>query len=192
MIPPKLKRGDPTGKIFDLWNMLIDHLNGDRLVPGCGIRLTRMPSGVVISAKNAVVSSGGDTAYTGYLCATYVAKEKKLGVICGFDPKAEIAGYCWVNGKIFSVTKNVKIPAKEGVLMLKAELGKNVTLEVLPGIPDKDSVKNTDYHPLAIVKKIVSGEKETFTVFQISRWEFPQLWIFGECGENEDEVEAEE
>lgn len=193
MLPKKLSQGDQfKPAIIQAINNILDHLTSHRLYQGNGITLRRYAAGTVISACEGSGSKELSAAYTGYLCATYIAKEKKLGVICGFDPKADIAGYCWVNGKVFSILKSTKIPAKEGVLMLKAELGKSVTLEVLPGIPDKDSVKNTDYHPIAIIKKIVSGDKETYTVFQISRWEIPQLWIFGPCGENENEAEAEQ
>lgn len=50
MIPPRLRRGDPIGKLVDYWNMLIDHLNEIRLVPGNGISVSRMPAGTIIKA----------------------------------------------------------------------------------------------------------------------------------------------
>lgn len=46
--------------ILDRWNQLVDYLHAARLVPGPGVRISRMPAGTVISA--AAVSRGGSVA----------------------------------------------------------------------------------------------------------------------------------
>lgn len=72
MIPPRIRRGDPIGKLVDYWNMLIDHLNESRLVPGRGVSISRMPAGTVIHTLNHAKAAGlgqapvQKTEYNGY------------------------------------------------------------------------------------------------------------------------------
>lgn len=58
MLPQKLRKGDKMASIFDRWNQLIDYLHEIRMVSGAGIRLSKMPSGTVISAM-ATATGGG-------------------------------------------------------------------------------------------------------------------------------------
>lgn len=44
--------------IFDRWNQLIEYLHETRLVPGAGIRISKMPAGSVISAMATSSGSG--------------------------------------------------------------------------------------------------------------------------------------
>lgn len=62
MIPQKLKRGDRFALIFDRWNKLVDYLHEIRLVPGRGINIARLPSGIVISSSTAPSGRGGSVA----------------------------------------------------------------------------------------------------------------------------------
>lgn len=70
MIPPRIQRGDPIGKLVGYWNVLIDHLHEIRLVPGRNVSISRMPAGTVINVLNnmkSVVSGQAATAeYNGY------------------------------------------------------------------------------------------------------------------------------
>lgn len=80
MIPPRIQRGDPIGKLVDYWNILIDHLNEIRLVSGKGISISKMPSGTVINALNYIKTAvaGPITAvgYNGYFTCKVLPQNK--------------------------------------------------------------------------------------------------------------------
>ena len=82
MIPPRLRRGDPIGKLVDHWNMLIDHLNEIRIVAGSGISVTKMPAGTVIKAGSYRGTSG--TSGSPGLFQVTIDKEKQLVIGKGF------------------------------------------------------------------------------------------------------------
>lgn len=47
--------------IFDRWNQLIDYLHETRLIPGTGVRISKMPAGSVISAMPTSSGIGSPT-----------------------------------------------------------------------------------------------------------------------------------
>ena len=59
-LPRKVKKGEPYGVMYDLWNNLIDYLSSSRLVAGSLISLQKYPSGTVISAARQVSQGGGE------------------------------------------------------------------------------------------------------------------------------------
>lgn len=65
MIPPRLRRGDPVGKLVDHWNMLIDHLNEIRLVAGYGISINKMAAGTIIKVLHNRGNSGQSSIISG-------------------------------------------------------------------------------------------------------------------------------
>lgn len=183
MLPQKLKNGDQFKPVtVRTINAIIQYLTKHRIFSGAGICLHQYANGTILSAVGS--SGGGGVAaetYNGYLRAVYDADKKQVGLVCGFDPESEIAGYCWVNGQKRDIKKSVKIQAKEGFLCIRGKIAEeNIALEILTEIPGK-TAEDKDYHPIALVKKI--PDTENYSLFQLSRWEFPQLWIFGECEE---------
>ena len=136
--------------------------------------------------KNALIVLTVNNSYAGYLKAIYYPKEKQYGLICGFDPENEIAGFCWVNGQRRNVFKSTRAKPKEGFLCISGKIDSDqIGLEIKDQIPGKATGgSDTDYHPIALIKKTGENEHETFSCFQLSRYEFPQLWIMGECEED--------
>lgn len=130
-------------------------------------------------------SAGAGGGYDGYLKAIYYPKEKQYGLICGFDRENEIAGFCWVNGQRRDVLKSTRVKPKEGFLCISGKIDSDqIGLEIKDQIPGKATGgSDTDYHPIALIKKTGENEHETFSCFQLSRYEFPHLWVFGECEE---------
>lgn len=200
MLPKKLTSGDQFKAItVRRINEIIDFITKHRIVAGSGVSLNRYPSGTVVSVQGAGSGGSSGSDYDGYLKAVYDAEKKAFNLVCGFNLEEEIAGFCWVNGQKHIVSKETSVQAKEGFLCLAGKLGEEkVLLEILEQIPGKaigDS--DTDYHPIALITKQSSGgstedsttdAKESYSCFQLSRYEFPQLWILGEC---EDEPEKE-
>ena len=84
MIPPRIKRGEPVGKLVDYWNALIDHLNEIRLVPGQGVSISKMPAGTVINVLNYVKTAVSGqvsnpikaTEYEGYFCVSPLDRDE--------------------------------------------------------------------------------------------------------------------
>jgi len=62
MLPRKLLKGDKFIVLYDLWNQLIDHLQGIRPVAGTGIRIQRLPAGTIISAAGSSGKGGSSVA----------------------------------------------------------------------------------------------------------------------------------
>ncbi len=65
MLPRKLLKGDKFAVLYDLWNQLIDHLQGIRPVAGTGIRIQRLPAGTVISAARSSGKGGSGVTVEG-------------------------------------------------------------------------------------------------------------------------------
>lgn len=188
MLPKKLTSGDQFKAVtVRTVNALIDYMCKHRVVAGKGITLNRYASGTIISAQGAGTGPAGASAeYDGYLKSIYYPKEKQYGLVCGFDPENEIAGYCWVNGQRRDVLKSTRVKPKEGFLCISGKIDSDqIGLEIKDQIPGKATGgSDTDYHPIALIKKTGENEHETFSCFQLSRYEFPQLWILGECEED--------
>lgn len=184
MLPQKLKNGDQFKPVtVRTINAIIQYLTKHRIFSGAGICLHQYANGTILSAVGS--SGGGGVAaetYNGYLRAVYYADQKQIGLVCGFDPENEIAGYCWVNGQKRDIKKSVKIQAKEGFLCICGKVdSEDITLEITKDIQSASKEGDKCFYPVALVKKI--PDTENYSLFQLSRWEFPQLWIFGECEE---------
>ena len=190
MLPQRLKNGDQFKPvIIRTINDIIQYLTKHRIFSGAGICLHQYANGILLSAAGS--SGGGGTAgetYNGYLRAVYYADSKQIGLVCGFDPESENAGFCWVNGERRDIKKATLIQAKEGFLCIAGKIdSEKIELEIQDQIPGKATAGvDTDYHPIALVKQI--PDTENYSLFQLSRWEFPQLWIFGTCEEEEAEI----
>ena len=192
MLPKKLTSGDQFKAItVRRINEIIDFITKHRIVAGSGVSLNRYPSGTVVSVQGAGSGGSSGSNYDGYLKAVYDAEKKAFNLVCGFNEDEEIAGYCWVNGEKRNVFRKTTVKAKEGFLCIAGKVGDaEIKLEIQEQIPDKAiNDSDTDYHPIALITKHTSGEnedtaEESFSCFQLSRYEFPQLWILGECEED--------
>ena len=65
-IPRKVKRGEPYGVMYDLWNGLIDYLASAKLVAGARISLQVYPTGTLISAARQTSSGMMSLSASGY------------------------------------------------------------------------------------------------------------------------------
>lgn len=65
-IPRKVKRGEPYGVMYDLWNGLIDYLASAKLVAGARISLQVRPTGTLITAARQTSSGSASLSGSGY------------------------------------------------------------------------------------------------------------------------------
>ena len=130
MIPPKLHRGDPIGKLFNHWNMLIDYLHEIRLVSGSGISVSRKTAGTVINVKNISGSRIGQTQHPG-------------GFIRGIN----------CSGAVIPANTFVTI----GSFYRGDTQGEDAVLEIRPGVADPCGVVTEACLPGKITDVQVSG-----------------------------------
>ena len=57
MLPNKLQHGEKLDDLFRKYNEMVDYLRETRLVPGPGMRINRLPSGITI--ESTATASGG-------------------------------------------------------------------------------------------------------------------------------------
>ena len=122
MIPPKLQKGDPFGKVMTCWNMLIDHLNEIRLVAGSGISITRRPAGTILSAQSAAGGGGvsAAAAQTGPFAVELIYDDKGSATVTLYNsgnPSGETAGLVTIGSFMETVKKQTFAP-KQGVVFL--------------------------------------------------------------------------
>lgn len=122
MIPPKLQKGDPFGKVMTCWNMLIDHLNEIRIVPGRGISITRRPGGTILSAQSSASGGGASAAteQTGPFAVELLYDDKGTAAVTLYNngnPSGETAGLVTIGSFRESVKKQTFAP-KQGVVFL--------------------------------------------------------------------------
>ena len=133
MIPPRLRRGDPIGKLVDHWNMLIDHLNEIRIVAGGGISVSKMPAGTVISARGKSGGSTGSSAAS-FLAGPFAVSMLNTGsadspswqvvLYNSAAPESKIAGMLTIGSYREEIQKQFFDP-QEGVLFLDATYDEN-------------------------------------------------------------------
>ena len=191
MFPRKLKSGDQFRPVtVRTINEIIDYLQKYRLFPGNGVSFRRYASGMIISATTGKSSTASSKEiYTGFLAVKFYPDESSFGLVCGFDPENEIAGYFRLNGCTKAMLKSARVKAETGYLCICGELGQAqgslVILSSMPDLPAADSQDNKkDHYPIALVTKQENG---MFNFIQLSRWEIPQLWVFGRCDEETEE-----
>ena len=126
MIPPRLRRGEPIGKLVDHWNMLIDHLNEIRIVAGNGISVSKMPSGTVINARRGSGNSSNGTV-TALLAGPFAVSSVNDGTVespswqvvlhNSANPQGDVAGLLTIGSYREEIHKQFFDPQK-GVLFL--------------------------------------------------------------------------
>lgn len=160
MIPPRIRRGDPIGKLADYWNMLIDHLNESRLVPGRGVSISRMPAGTVIHTLNHAKAAGlgqapvQKTEYNGYFTLKNLGQDNdsvangtvKIAVCDGetWDNEEEKSGnsLAYINGVEYSRPSTVlRVGAEKPYIVLRVDHQKS------PG--------QNDFFKIAAVEKVL-------------------------------------
>lgn len=154
MIPPRIKHGDPIGKLVDYWNILIDHLNETRLVSGRGINISKMPAGTIISTHIKATSgqTGGTVGYNGYFAIKPLAQtedELQLNIVrvavcdgatwkSDTQSSAQSLAYInagipyWVDCKVVAVTPELRY------ILLRYDYAKN-SLSIVSASSAEDS-----------------------------------------------------
>lgn len=123
MIPPRLQKGDPFGKLMNYWNMLIDHLYESRLVSGYGVSVSRRPAGTIVSISRARSGSGSGAmglAPTGPFAVEILTDNSGKQTVTLHNsraPDGETAGLVTIGSFRETVKKQTYSP-KAGVLFL--------------------------------------------------------------------------
>lgn len=180
--PGKVLSTDSYADVKRKLNDVTDYLRSTRLAPGPGVRLRQYSNGTIIEAAGRSSSGGDGAGYDGWFCAEAIkdGDSTLIRVYDAGDPDNSIAGLAYVNGKLAAFPCDELAPA-EGWLCLMAD-GEEAGYEILSDAPDLfDPDSETAYHLLAEVKR-KDGE---WSVRLLVRYVVPQLWIGGECEDDE-------
>lgn len=109
-------------------------------------------------------------------------------------PWEGVSGYGYINGLAVAWGTFENATPYEGFLCLVAKIDKTTAFTFRNGIPDMPNAEKGKeeeaeaFYPIAKIDKTTDDDgKEIYSVIQLSRYEFPQLWIGGECDSSEGE-----
>lgn len=121
-----------------------------------------------------------------------VANQDGSWILSVTGPWEGVAGYGYINGLAVAWGELENATPYEGFLCLVAKIDKTTSFAFRNGIPDmpnaeKGKEEETEaFYPIAEISKDTDNDgNEVFSVLQLSRYEFPQLWVGGECDKPE-------
>ena len=172
-LPDKILHGDSYADIKRKINQIVDFVRAQQPVAGRGVRIRHYTSGTIFEASGSGARQSSAESYDGFFAVSLVRDENEASVIRiadGSDPESQTAGIAYVNGK-----------AVEFPVALKTD-GTEHSYEILDAPGDLiDTEAEISYHLLAQI----TGSGDSTSVRQVLKYAVPQLWIAGECEENE-------
>lgn len=182
-LPDKILHGDSYADIKRKINQIVDFVRAQQPVAGRGVRIRHYTSGTIFEASGSGARQSSAEGYDGFFAVSLVRDENEASVIRiadGSDPESQTAGIAYVNGKAVEFPV-AELSPSEGWLCLKTD-GTEHSYEILDAPGDLiDTEAEISYHLLAQI----TGSGDSTNVRQVLKYAVPQLWIAGECEENE-------